>query len=168
MSLKNNLKKLRNRKGLTQSELADISDVSMTQISKIERGESNNPELGTIKKLCVALECTADDLLFDRKLSSSSEALQHYFDKAMRLSSKDKAILIEIVHKFLMASDLSQILEEVSPPTGFELLDEESKLKAIMSHEHQDNLSQKEAQNEYLIEKMREEQMLKDELLNDK
>ncbi len=126
MSLKSNLKKLRNKKGLTQTELAELSNVSMTQISKIERGESDNPELGTIKKLCIALQCTADDLLFDRKLSSSSEALQHYFDKAMGLSPNDKAILVNIIHKFLMAEDLRDIQKRSSPDNALETLIQDS------------------------------------------
>jgi len=125
MTLKSNLKKLRSAKDLTQTELAELSSVSMTQISKIERGESDNPELGTIKKLCVALKCSADDLLFDRKLSSSSATLQRYFDKAMMLSPNDKAILINVVHKFLMADDLAKMHKKTSPTDVLNVLQSE-------------------------------------------
>lgn len=48
------LKKLRVEKGLSQEELANNSDVSLPQITRIERG-TINPTICTIKALAVGL-----------------------------------------------------------------------------------------------------------------
>jgi len=153
MSLKSNLRGLRNKTKLTQSQLADISDVSMTQISKIERGESKNPELSTIKKLCLALNCSADDLLFDRKISGSNEKLKHYLDKAMRLSPYDKKAIINIIHKFLIADDLRQMQNISSPEDIFETLRDERE-----SGMEDDEIEKNEAMEEYEAEALEREQ----------
>ena len=50
-----NLKKLRNEKVCSQEELAFSSDVSLPQITRIERGIVN-PTLCTIKALSIGLE----------------------------------------------------------------------------------------------------------------
>ena len=50
-----NLKKLRLAKGFSQEELANSSDVSLPQITRIERG-TVNPTLCTIKSLANGLE----------------------------------------------------------------------------------------------------------------
>ncbi len=49
------LKKLRVEKGLSQEELANNSDVSLPQITRIERG-TINPTICTIKALAIGLD----------------------------------------------------------------------------------------------------------------
>lgn len=56
-----NLKKLRLAKGFSQEELANSSDVSLPQITRIERGIVN-PTLCTIKSLAKGLEVKTKDL----------------------------------------------------------------------------------------------------------
>jgi len=57
-----NLKFLRLAKGFSQEELANSSDVSLPQITRIERG-TVNPTLCTIKSLAKGLEIEPKDLL---------------------------------------------------------------------------------------------------------
>lgn len=59
-----NLKKIRLRKGLTQSELASKVGVLNTTICNYE-SDYREPNIGTLKKLSAALECTVDELLED-------------------------------------------------------------------------------------------------------
>ena len=61
-----NLKKLRLAKGFSQEELANSSEVSLPQITRIERGVVN-PTLCTIKSLAKGLEIRTGDL-FDFEL----------------------------------------------------------------------------------------------------
>ena len=56
-----NLKKLRLAKGFSQEELANSSEVSLPQITRIERGVVN-PTLCTIKSLAKGLEIRTGDL----------------------------------------------------------------------------------------------------------
>ena len=60
--LSNNLKKLREKKGLSQDLLAKLADVANNTIIKIEQGENINPTLDTLKKIAKALGVSLDDL----------------------------------------------------------------------------------------------------------
>jgi len=61
--LSNNLKKLRDKKGLSQDRLAKLADVANNTIIKIEQGENINPTLETLKKVAKALEVSVDELI---------------------------------------------------------------------------------------------------------
>ena len=52
----------RKKKGLTQSALADLCDLSQPLIAKIERGE-NELRLKTLLKLAVGLNCSLETLV---------------------------------------------------------------------------------------------------------
>jgi len=54
------LKALRKSKGLSQSDLADISDFNRNYIGMVERGE-RNPTLKTISRLAEALKIDISD-----------------------------------------------------------------------------------------------------------
>lgn len=59
--LGNNLKAIRTRQNITQSELADLIDVDKSFVSNIENGK-NNPTLSTITNLAKALKVPVDEL----------------------------------------------------------------------------------------------------------
>lgn len=63
--LSKNLKKLREKKGLSQDRLAKLADIANNTIIKIEQGENINPRLDTLKKIAKALEVKVDDLIND-------------------------------------------------------------------------------------------------------
>jgi len=58
-----NLKKLRDKKGLSQDRLAKLADVANNTIIKIEQGENENPTLETLRKIAKALEISVDELI---------------------------------------------------------------------------------------------------------
>jgi len=60
--LARNLKKLREKKGLSQDRLAKLADVANNTIIKIEQGENINPRLDTLKKVAKALGVGLDEL----------------------------------------------------------------------------------------------------------
>ena len=57
-----NLKKLREKKKLSQDRLAKLADIANNTIIKIEQGENINPTLDTLKKIAKALGVSLDDL----------------------------------------------------------------------------------------------------------
>ena len=59
-----NLKYYREKKNMTQDELAVIADVSRQTISKIENNEESTISNITMKKLANALNVTVDKLFF--------------------------------------------------------------------------------------------------------
>jgi len=61
--LSTNLKKLREKKGLSQDRLAKLADIANNTIIKIEQGTNVNPRLDTLKKIAKALEVSVDNLI---------------------------------------------------------------------------------------------------------
>ncbi len=61
--LKNRLKEARQRKGLSQKQLADLIGVSRNTISSIETGQFN-PTAKLALILCVALDRKFEDLFY--------------------------------------------------------------------------------------------------------
>lgn len=61
MESKTKIKEIREKKGLSQRELAKMIDVPHSQISRYENGQHMNED--TIKKICKALEVNADYFL---------------------------------------------------------------------------------------------------------
>jgi len=78
MSLAENLKRIRQRKQLTQPALAEEADVSKGYVYMLESGEMTNPTLDILLKIANALGCTIADLTGDPKVkvkhSKTSEA----------------------------------------------------------------------------------------------
>jgi putative transcriptional regulator len=61
--LAKNLKKLREKQGLSQDRLAKLADVANNTIIKIEQGENINPTLDTLRKIAKALDVSVDELI---------------------------------------------------------------------------------------------------------
>ena len=61
--MRTKLKELREKRKMTQEELANTSGVSRTTIANIERGVETSTTIGTIAKLAEALGVTPAKLL---------------------------------------------------------------------------------------------------------
>lgn len=59
------LKSIRKSKGLSQSQLADASGVSVRMVQKYEQGERdiNKASVSTVLKLAEVLECSVEDVV---------------------------------------------------------------------------------------------------------
>jgi transcriptional regulator with XRE-family HTH domain len=62
MKIGERLRKLRERKLLTQEQLGEAADVSRDQVSRIERNEVD-PRFSTIRKLAKALDVEPEELI---------------------------------------------------------------------------------------------------------
>ncbi len=58
-----NIKKLRQKKGISQDRLSKLADLSLNTIVNIEAGNNPNPTLITLQKIAKALDVQVDDLL---------------------------------------------------------------------------------------------------------
>ena len=63
MTLKDNLKRIRKAKRIGQRELARMSGLSFSMVSKLESGEQSNPTLETIEKIAGALNASPSELI---------------------------------------------------------------------------------------------------------
>ena len=62
-NLANNIKRLREAKGLSQEKLARLADVANNTLIKMESGENQNPTLVTLKKVAKAFGVSVDNLI---------------------------------------------------------------------------------------------------------
>lgn len=60
--LSENIKKLRERAGMTIKELSELSGVGQSTISEIETGKAKNPKTATLTKIAKALNTSLDQL----------------------------------------------------------------------------------------------------------
>ena len=58
-----NIKKYRNKIGVSQDRLSKLADVTYNTIIKIESGANKNPTIETLAKIAKALEVSVDDLI---------------------------------------------------------------------------------------------------------
>ena len=58
-----NIKKYRNKLGISQDRLSKMADVTYNTIIKIESGGSQNPTIDTLSKIAKALNVGVDDLI---------------------------------------------------------------------------------------------------------
>ncbi len=58
-----NIKKYRNKLGISQDKLSKLADVTYNTIIKIESGANVNPTIETLSKIAKALNVCVDDLI---------------------------------------------------------------------------------------------------------
>ncbi len=58
-----NIKKYRNKLGISQDMLSKKAHLAFHTIAKIEAGSTPNPTVGTAKKIADALDVSLDDLM---------------------------------------------------------------------------------------------------------
>jgi transcriptional regulator with XRE-family HTH domain len=57
-----NIRKIRQKKGISQDRLSKEADLALNTIVKIETGESPNPTVETLEKLAKALDVSVAEL----------------------------------------------------------------------------------------------------------
>lgn len=62
-TIADNIKKYRNKMGVSQDRLSKIADVTYNTIIKIESGSNKNPTIETLAKIAKALNVGVDDLI---------------------------------------------------------------------------------------------------------
>jgi len=60
-----NIRKLRQKKGMSQDRLSKEADLALNTIVKIETGENSNPTVETLEKIAKALGVFVADLFKD-------------------------------------------------------------------------------------------------------
>jgi transcriptional regulator with XRE-family HTH domain len=61
-----NIKKYREKKGISQDKLSKLAGITLHTITKIESGATPDPRIETVKKIADALGVSVDDLLKDK------------------------------------------------------------------------------------------------------
>lgn len=105
MSVGENIKLKREELGITRNQLVESSGVSTAQISRIERGEQNNPNLETLVAISTALKSSLDELVFGEGSKSSA-----YLSTAIDQMPKERQnFLRELIKMTIMISKSEEI-----------------------------------------------------------
>ena len=99
------VKKARKKAGYTQSQLAEMVDVSVNHISARERGVYET-RIDTLKKLSIVLGASTDYLIFGTP--DEQGPLSKAFSKANRLSENDKAWVADYLEAILKVRNNSK------------------------------------------------------------
>ena len=58
-----NIKKFREKMGISQDKLSKLADISSNTVAKLELGDNPNPTIETLQKIAKALNVKVDDLI---------------------------------------------------------------------------------------------------------
>jgi transcriptional regulator with XRE-family HTH domain len=94
------IKLAREKKNLTQEQLAEIVGVSNNYISNIERKYSK-PSLETLIKICNALEVTPDYVLLDSIYTSKEYIKDEIAEKLRKCSNTNARIITKFIDLLL-------------------------------------------------------------------
>ena len=102
-TLGENIRRLRKEANMTQKELADALKISVSNITKYEKGQLE-PNLTILKKLCELFRISADKLLnSDTKTTTLSEDFVNFVIHKYKLdinieniSNKDKELILNL------------------------------------------------------------------------
>ena len=91
MSFSKRLSKIRKDKKMTQQVMADTIGIHVSQIKRYESGETQ-PSLEVLRKIALALNISADMLLFDEAEREPADDLKMRFEALDKFSDEEKMI----------------------------------------------------------------------------
>ena len=94
------IKELRIQMGLTQNQVAELTNLEPRHISQIERGLSKG-SIDTLIKLCNAYKITPDIILYDLLDEDLKANISIYDEKFKKLSKRDKESILHLIDYFL-------------------------------------------------------------------
>lgn len=110
MDFPERLASLRRERRMTQQQLADETEVHVSQIKRYEAG-SSQPTIDVLKKLAVALSVSADLLLFDKDERGPSGDLRLQFEAVERLSEEDQRTIASLIDAYLKKGQIESIMQ---------------------------------------------------------
>lgn len=111
MNFGKRLAEMRKKRGLTQQQLCELVGVHVTQLRNYE-GDRSQPTLEVIRKLTLALDVTADELVFDvteRMPLVTDKELIKQWEKLEDLPEEDRQALKVLVEGLLMRHQISRL-----------------------------------------------------------
>ncbi len=100
------LASIRKDRGLTQQQMADKIGIHVSQYKRYEAGHSQ-PTLEVFRKLTLALNASADSLLFndDERGPTENESLRLQFEAVTKLEPNEQAVIMELIDGMLLKHD---------------------------------------------------------------
>ena len=101
MSFSDRLATIRKKRKMTQQQMADAIGIHVSQIKRYESGDTQ-PSLEVLRKVALALNISADLLLFDQQERGPDDELRLQFEAISHLAPKEKAIIKELLEGMII------------------------------------------------------------------
>ncbi|MEJ2622302.1 MAG: helix-turn-helix transcriptional regulator [Candidatus Thiodiazotropha sp.] len=101
MSFSDRLATIRKKRKMTQQQMADAIGIHVSQIKRYESSDTQ-PSLEVLRKIALALNVSADLLLFDQQERGPDDELRLQFEAVSHLAPKEKAIIKELLEGMII------------------------------------------------------------------
>ena len=101
MSFSRRLAGIRKGKGLTQQQMADTIGIHVSQIKRYESGDTQ-PSLEVLRKIALALNISADVLLFEEGERGAGEDFKMQFEALSQFSEAEKQIARALLDSLIL------------------------------------------------------------------
>ena len=101
MSFSRRLARIRKGKGLTQQQMADTIGIHVSQIKRYESGDTQ-PSLEVLRKTALALNVSADVLLFEADERGAHEDFKMQFEALSHFSEEEKRVASELLDSLIL------------------------------------------------------------------
>ncbi|MBC8950724.1 helix-turn-helix domain-containing protein [Xenorhabdus sp. TS4] len=108
MSIGENIRTRREALGMTREELAEKTEISFSQLSKIERNEQKNPTIQSIISISTALNCSVDELIYNQNSSDTN----YLINVIKKLPEKDQETIKKITKGMNLINQAENMLTE--------------------------------------------------------
>ena len=95
MSLSKRLAAIRKARGLTQQQMSKVIDIHLSQVKRNESSDTQ-PSLDVLRKIALALNTSADLLLFDEDERGPSDDFRMHFEALSQFSPDEKKVAKEL------------------------------------------------------------------------
>ncbi len=92
---------IRKKRGYTQQVLADKINIHVTQIKRYEAGTAQ-PTLETFRNIVLALNVSADKMLFDKDERGPDEELRLQFEAISKFDADEKKTIKEVLEGLIL------------------------------------------------------------------
>lgn len=96
------IKNLRRLHHLTQEKLAELIDIDIRQVARIEAGE-NYPSVVSLIKICQVFNVTPNDLIYDNKNVDENANMYKLKSDIFDILSLAKTEQLELIKKLILA-----------------------------------------------------------------
>lgn len=108
MSFSKRLSSIRKSKKLTQQKMADTIGIHVSQIKRYESGETQ-PSLEVLRKIAVALNISADMLLFDESERELPDDLKLKFEAVSKMSEANRNTIQSVIDGMILKQTSDQL-----------------------------------------------------------
>jgi len=101
MSFSKRLAAVRKERGLTQQQMSEVIGIHLSQVKRYESGDTQ-PSLEVLRKIALALNISADMLLFDENERGPSDDLKMRFEALSQFSPDEMLVAKELLDSLIL------------------------------------------------------------------